>query len=119
MKRDMDLLRRMVLCLQDNSRRRPLTALDGVDQRLFNYHALLLVQANIAVGTVEPVQAGIPMKALLFELTWEGQDFADSIRNDTVWEKAKENVIKPVAGWSFSILKDYLKAELTKYLPPL
>ncbi|MCW2478852.1 DUF2513 domain-containing protein [Candidatus Symbiopectobacterium sp. NZEC135] len=119
MTRDMDLIRQIVLALRDDVRSGPLIKLESVDQLKFNYHALLLVEAGLVTGIVEPVRNGIPMRALLHQLTWDGQDFAESIKSDTVWEKAKENVMKPLAGWTFSILRDYLKAELSKYLPPL
>jgi hypothetical protein len=33
------------------------------------------------------------------------------MRDDTVWKKAKEHVLKPGASWTFDILKEWLKAE--------
>ena len=52
-------------------------------------------------------------------LTWEGHDFADAARSETIWAKAKESVIAPTMSWTFAILKEWLKAEITKRLPAL
>jgi hypothetical protein len=34
------------------------------------------------------------------------------MRDDTIWKKAKEQVLKPGASWSFEILKEWAKHEL-------
>lgn len=50
-------------------------------------------------------------------LTWNGCNFADEIRNETLQNKAKEHVLKPNTSFSFSILKEWLKAEISQGLP--
>jgi len=55
----------------------------------------------------------------IVRLTWEGCDFADAVRSDTLWKKAKEMVIKPTASFTFGLLKDWLKSEIAQGLPTL
>ena len=57
--------------------------------------------------------------ALIWRLTWAGQDFADAISSDTLWCKAKENVLKPAGSWTFDVLKEWLKAEILQGLPTI
>ena len=47
------------------------------------------------------------------------EHFASAIDNDTLWRRAKENVIKPAGSWTFDVLKEWLKAEITQGLPTL
>jgi hypothetical protein len=48
---------------------------------------------------------------MILRLTWQGHDFLDAARNDTIWSKAKEKFLKPGISWTFSIVFDFLKAE--------
>ncbi len=48
-----------------------------------------------------------------------GCDFLDAARSDTLWAKAKTSVIKPSASWTFDLLKEWLKAEISSGLPTL
>ena len=38
-------------------------------------------------------------------LTWEGHDFLDAIRSDTVWNKTKTLLKEKTLGMSFNIIK--------------
>jgi len=119
LKRDMDIIRKIILALQ--SADRPITSVPGISEIEFLIHGELIIEAGLAKGAVSPSgsKAGIPAKVILFRLTWEGQDFADSITEDTLWEKVKENILKPSASWSFSILLEYIKSELRRRIPGL
>lgn len=116
MKRDMDLIRKIVLAVHNADTH--IAKLDGVDEKAFGEHALLLQEAGLIDASINIVQHKI-LVAIIWRLTWAGQDFAQSIVDDTVWNKAKENVIKPMASWTFAILVEYLKGEITRYIPTL
>jgi hypothetical protein len=117
MKRDMDLIRQIVLAVQTAPG--PIFKVEGIDQQDFNVHTQLLEEAGLIVASLSKGQMGIPNKAAIFRLTWAGHDFADSITDDTLWKKAKDNVIKPSASWTFSILLEYLKFEIKRHIPGL
>lgn len=117
MQRDMDLIRRIVLELNKPDVQR-LDRLEGVEQELFNYNANLLVEAGLAKAAVLENGPRVS-KILLWRLTWQGHDFADSVADDTLWKRAVEQVIQPGASWSFSVLTDWLKAQVIAQLPGL
>jgi hypothetical protein len=39
---------------------------------------------------------------------WVGFEFADSIGDEDIWEKAKKNILRPAGSWTFGILSEYL-----------
>ena len=49
---------------------------------------------------------------VIVKITWAGHEFLQSVRDDTVWKKAKDHVLKPGASWTFDILKEWLKFEV-------
>jgi len=49
-------------------------------------------------------------------LSW-GCEFVDAVRSDTLWNKAKDNIIKPASSFSFGVLRDWLKAEIAQGFP--
>ena len=53
-----------------------------------------------------------PSVAVVFRLTWSGQEFADAIANATLWDRAKTVVLKPAGAWTFGVLLDFLKSEI-------
>lgn len=115
MKRDMELVRRIVLAVQDlppGHETHSLNGLDGIDKPTFAAHAQLLVEAGLVTAIIYGGDKRIPGGAVVFRLTWAGHEFADAVRSDTLWKKAKEHVIKPSASWTFGVLGEWLKAEL-------
>ncbi|WP_454674858.1 DUF2513 domain-containing protein [Achromobacter pestifer] len=118
MKRDMDLVRRITLAATELSPGDWLEEIEGVDADVFAEHATLMQEAGLVDATITEYLDGGASVAVK-RLTWDGQEFADQIRSDTLWKKAKENVIKPSASFSFTLLREWLKDELRKGLPTL
>ncbi|MGA2463336.1 MAG: DUF2513 domain-containing protein [Thermodesulfobacteriota bacterium] len=113
MKRNMDIIRKIILTLRDADK--PIDSVPDIPKDDFLAHAELIIEAGLVKGIVQPSgRKQGPEAAILFRLTWEGQDFADAIIEDTLWNKAKENILKPSASWSFAILLEYLRAEIRK-----
>lgn len=113
MKRDMDLIRAILLALADMpSEGSALSKLDGVDKRLFDEHVLWLQEAGLIEAKISQDGLKKVTVAIALRLTWSGCEFADSVRSDTLWAKAKATVLKPAGSWTFSILGDWLKTEL-------
>lgn len=44
-------------------------------------------------------------------LTWNGQDFLDASNDSSIWQKAKETVLKPTVSITFTLLLEWLKQE--------
>jgi hypothetical protein len=115
--RNMDIVRDIILAVRESSS--PVNSIPNISPSEFAYHAQLLVEAGLIVAAIMP-EGGKPARsAMIFRLTWTGHDFADSIVDDTIWKKAKDNVIKPTASWTFGILLEYLKVEIQSHIPGL
>ena len=117
MKRDFDLIR--IILLEFESRPPSNIPLkfkhNDYDPTIINAHMALLIEAGLLEGSIHDQMSG-PKYAFPIGLTWEGHDFLDSIKDPTLWEKAKKNVIAPVGGVAFSVLKDWAVFEAKRHL---
>lgn len=112
MKRDMDLIR--ALLLQTEEEEKP--DLSGWTEKQQVYHMALLIEANLVHGEIIEDQNGRVASTLTTRLTWDGHEFLDAARDDTVWKKVKEklaavgtNVAWPVLT---AVLTDLAKKKL-------
>ena len=120
MKRDMDLVRRIALATADMGPDEILTKLDGTEERAFVMHVQWMEEAGLLHATMAPKDSKQPAKfAAVFRLTWAGCEFADAARDETLWGKAKTSVLKPGMSFTFDVLRDWLKTEITQGLPTL
>lgn len=120
MNRDMDVIRKIILASKDADGE--ISSVNGIDQETFGFHVQLLEEAGLVKCSLEmgsDSRIPRPSVAIVWRLTWDGFDFADSIADDTIWNKAKKNVIKPSASWTFGILLEYLKVEIRSKIPGL
>lgn len=118
MKRDMDLIRRIALETADLSYGETLDGLDGVSSEEFFLHVVWMQEANLVQATADTFFDNTPF-AKVERLTWDGCEFADAVRSDTIWKKAKETVLKPATSFTFSVLREWLKTEIQQGLPTL
>jgi len=108
----MDLIRNMVLALRDSNT--ILQGLPGVSEISFNEHAKLLSEAGLVEAKF--LSSNPPTAAILFRLTWDGQDFADSIKEDTIWNKVKDKLLKPTVSFTFPLLLEFVTQEVKQSL---
>lgn len=111
MKRDMDLIRQIVIAVRDRDGHSPLSRVDGVDDVVFAEHARLLDEAGLVSANILGSGRGPSNAAVIQRLTWEGQDFADAIDNETIWANVKGTAEK-AGGWTFGLLLDIAKMEI-------
>jgi len=117
MKRDMNLIRRIAIATADLQPGDMLSELPDVDANTFGAH----VQWMLDAGLVEAkVMGGFPdLICLVLRLTWAGSDFLDAARDEALWRRAMSKVLSSGAAFTFEILKEALKAEITKGFPSL
>ena len=110
MRRDMDLIREILMATEAN---RDIDTTGFSAEEVWN-HVRLLKQGGYIDALVAAHQPPFPFK--IFALTWDGHEFLDAMRDDTLWKKAKENVLKPGASWTAKLLFDWLKVEIKQRL---
>lgn len=113
MKRDMELIRLLLLEKEQDS---PPPELADYDEQLVVYQIALMIDAGLVVGEVLPDRDGTPRGAVVVRLTWAGHEFLDSLRDPTIWQSAKDKVLKPGASWTFGILAEFAKQEAMRRL---
>jgi hypothetical protein len=115
MKRDMDLIRTMLLTIEANEHGFVNNIeIEGYTQEEIGYHAYLLGQAGLANVSNVPVRSESP-RAIIRNLTWEGHEFLDATRENSIWNQAKDKINK-IGGatlpiWT-ALLTELLKQKL-------
>lgn len=112
----MDLVRTIALVVAD-SKTAPISAIAGIDEATFARHAQWMQEAGLVQAALLPKDSIQPARnAVIWRLTWAGCDFAAAVRNDTLWTKAKDVVIKPSSSWTFGVLLDWLKGQIVEQI---
>lgn len=119
MKRDLDLVKRIITEAHHMDPGYVIPSMDGVDARVFAEHVVLMVEAGLLDANVQKFISGEPPKVQITRLTWEGHNFADLIADDTIWNKVKTKVLKPGVSWTFGMFTELLKQEAVKGFPSL
>lgn len=121
MKRDMDLIRTILLRVEALP---PGSGVEhtelGADPVVVANHMQLLQEEGYVEGLIMHPVAPPHIGARLERLTWKGHEFLDDARNDTVWNKAKERVGKQLGTASLEVLKSVLASIIRSQLglPP-
>jgi hypothetical protein len=98
-KRDMELIRKMLIAIEDNSAGwapDPLK-IEGYSDEAIGYHAYLLVDAGLAKGTDMTTNMSTAPEYMIQMLTWAGHEFCQAAREDTRRKKAMGVVAKKEA----------------------
>ncbi|WP_186121166.1 DUF2513 domain-containing protein [Burkholderia gladioli] len=121
MKRDMDLIRELLLKLESLPMERGdvliISADDqevqvqGYDDNQIDYHLSLINEA----GLIDSAGAGSMTGYGFRRLSWAGHDFLDSIRSPDVWAKTKEGALA-AGGFTIELLGDLAKGFIKKQI---
>jgi len=113
MKRDMDIIRAILLNVEaDKYQYGERVHLDGIPDEICAHHVALLFDAGLAEGHLVRADSIGIAAATIERLTSAGHDFCDGIRHDTIWNKAKEHILKPGGSYGLSILVEYVKLQV-------
>jgi hypothetical protein len=110
MKRDMDLIRRILLDVEEKAGSNPIKSFDlaipGYSPEVVSHHVLLLQQAGLLTAVNFSSSDGFDVRPKA--LTWDGHEFLASARNDTVWNKVKDQVKEKLTSVPFEVFKALL-----------
>jgi hypothetical protein len=120
LKRDMELIRKVLFYIEEKGNSETLIRqwdIDGYDFKEISYQVKLLVEHGLVNGR----SSGLDGVLLWYadSLTWDGHDFLDAIKNDTIWDKVKSGIKSKgleLGQVSFGVLKEYAKAEIKSKL---
>jgi len=77
------------------------------------YHMGLLIEAGLVHGQIMEDSNGDIASTVTTRVTWDGHEFLDSARDDTVWRKVKEKLSVVGSNVALPILTAML-TDLTK-----
>ena len=108
MKRDMDLVRKILLEVEKAPYEGGWVDLDikNYTQGEVSYHTMLLNDSGLVEAQDLSTMSGPDWRPK--RLTWEGHEFLEASRNEERWERAKEIMGQKGGGFVFDILKDLL-----------
>ncbi|WP_404307754.1 DUF2513 domain-containing protein [Neorhodopirellula lusitana] len=118
MKRDMDLIRGIVLAIRNHEGRPSASEVQALvsneENGIYEYHMQLLLQGEMMTGVDTGVRKDRYGLATL-ALTWAGQDFADNILNDDVWASAHQTLADAgLESASFTVWSQVVLAKITE-----
>lgn len=109
MKRDMDLVRKIMLAVEASER--PLDStlirISGYTTETITEHMRLLNEAGLIEG-ISAYSVEHRLKWSELRLTWNGHDFIDAARNESVWTETVTEVRKKTGAVPFEVLKGLL-----------
>jgi hypothetical protein len=89
LKRDMELIRSLLLAIEESPND---YTLDNYDGGVVRYHEALLVEKGLVEGAISKELGGIePPFVRIFKLTWDGHEFIDNLRDESVWNSIKSD----------------------------
>lgn len=119
MRRDPELVRKLLFYFEEKSgyEAEESPNIEGYDRLDIMYHMLMLAQAGFLDH--EPTRSTTSeriIQVLGFGLTWEGHEFLEAARDDSLWQRAKQQTFSVAGGIAFDLLKAWLMNEAKKKL---
>lgn len=114
MKRDMELVRKLVLFLESNDEVDESTEIEveDYDHEAIRYHLALMGEAGLLNVT------HCRECVIVTGITWQGHEFADLVRDPKVWQSTLTTVAKKTGSISFDIIVQVLKGTIATLLLP-
>lgn len=113
MKRDMELIRKILLAVEGSESAfapDPLK-IEGYTDEQITYHSFLLVNAGLVHGHIS-IEAGESLLALVEYPTWAGHEFLDAARDETRWRKVMAKVAEKGESVTIGVLEGLLVAAM-------
>jgi hypothetical protein len=115
MQRDWELIRQILFQVESLPAGESTQALqvDGFDQSTITEHVRVLVNKGLLAGKVYDTYDG--SNYLITGINWEGHDFLDNARNDTIWKKVMAESKAKGTSTTMVVLSGLLTKAAQKY----
>lgn len=106
MKRDIDLIKEILIEIEESNAPNDIVEIDipKRNQEVISYHIMLMKQAGLL--DAENVSGTSSFHWIPISLTWQGHEFLDAIRNDSVWSKLKSKLKEQGGSLPFHVVKE-------------
>lgn len=123
MKRDMALIRKLLIDIEEHPNRINRISYDEHTQEEVNYHISLMIDAGLLDGTYQrsvSVSSMAPSQIFINTITWSGHELLDNLRKEDVWNIIKTEFKNDSIDTIVSVAKDlaigFAKKKLTSLL---
>lgn len=112
MKRDMELCRKILFAIEERYVDAAIYNLkiEGYSQEEISYNSGLLFDAGLISAYKSQNADNHLYMFAVGHLTWEGHDFLDKIREDTIWNKTKKVIKDKLLPMTLDIIKEVASA---------
>lgn len=111
MKRDMDLVRKILIAVEESEDENIELERLGDDLDRVHRHVALMKEFGLVDATIIPGGDGPEEKIVLCQvkrLTWKGHEFLEKARDESIWEKAKRICMEKPGGFAFDVFSSVL-----------
>ncbi len=111
MKRDMDLIRKLLSYFEEtqDTEHEDLPIIEGYDAKLIKYHIFLMHDSNLLqCNPVKSKTTDAILYLIPLSLSWEGTEFLEKIRSDDTWNKIKQTIDSKGGVLTFSIINQVI-----------
>lgn len=112
MKRDMGIIRGVLLALESSGDLRQVCA----DDETLRYHIRLAIEGGLLRGNITEYAGGYHVLLNDCPITNVGHDFLDAIREDTIWRKVLTRISGVAGSVGVDMLAEIAKDELRRRL---
>lgn len=118
MTRDMDLVRKILVAVEARNERFRFSELtiDGYEPSEVSGHLEILAEAGYVEIENQTSMDTSYRKFSPKRLTWDGHEFLDSVRNDSVWTEVKKKVTSQGGALPLEVIKALAIAALKAHL---
>lgn len=108
MKRDMELCRKILFAIEEEYEDVAIynLSIDGYTMKQVAYHCKVLHDGGYISSYKAQFASDEIYSFIVGSLTWEGHDFLDKIREDTVWAKTKDTIKSKGLPMVLDVIKD-------------
>ena len=112
MKRDMDLVRKLLTFFEEKQglEHVEVPPIEGYDDSTIKYHLVLLHDAGLL--RCEPIRSSTSDRLIYvipFDLTWQGHEFIGKVKDERVWERVKSIVASKGGTLTFDVVSEIAK----------
>jgi len=118
MKRDMDLLRQILLQIEEFDQGfggDVEIEIEGCEPHVLAEHLRLLTEAGLTEGEAIPDESSNFDHIIPTRLTCSGHDFVDSVRDLEIWRRTKEGALS-AKGFTLDLIQDFAKGFIRKQI---
>jgi hypothetical protein len=121
MKRDWDVIREILQKTEELQPNYMLKLEDFDPAKAFNvsYNVKLLKEAGLLKVEFSEVLTRDAEDFLISNLTWEGHEFFESMKSESVWKKTKDKIIEKGGAMTFDVVKEVAKTIALDFMKSL